>query len=223
MRRSRFEELVSTGCLWFTRLECLQDKFEGAIPKANLKPSTELVAREWPHTAQGLNGPQVIAELFAEAVESAKPRHLINCWYLGDDESNEMWNAYGSDPGSVAIRTHAGAVAKALHHAGSVLECFAGIVNYIDHENQDVAMDHFLGPFFAKGHAFGFENELRFLTHTPEPIERGLKIEVDVNRLCEQVFVRTDDKEQGVARTRAVLASHGIYCDVVESRIAGQR
>jgi len=219
MKWPRLIQMLEANSLWFTRLEVLQDKFEGRIPKPNLRPSAQLIAQQWPYLAHAVNGPELVAQAFKQAVDFAKPRHLVSCWYVGNDESADMWDAYGRAIGSVAIKTYAGALALGLDHPGSPLECFASKIQYIDHNKQPVDVHHFLGPFFSKGRKFGFEQELRFLIHTPQPVPDGLQVEVDLTKVSVDLFVRTGGRDGRLEKARAVIAKHGLNWQIAPSAI----
>ena len=38
-------------------------------------------------------------------VEDGRKMFAVNCWYLGEQESQEMWTTYGEDGRGVAIRS----------------------------------------------------------------------------------------------------------------------
>jgi hypothetical protein len=199
----------------------LEDAFEAHIPKPNLHPTIEMIAKDWPHLAHAVNGPALAAQLLAENVAWAKPRTAVNCWYVSDDESMDMWRAHGPGLGSIALRAPAGRVAEAIHHEGATIECFAGTIKYIDHDQEPVDVDHFLGAFLAKGRNFAFEQELRFIAHRETPLQAGLPVAVDIDKLLDEVVVRTDGSPWVLHTVAALVESQGVRCAVRASNVVG--
>lgn len=216
-----FLSLLQTRGLWFSRLADLEDAFEAQIPKPNLQPTVEMIAEHWPHLAHAVGGPAVAAELLAEHVAWAKPRTAVNCWYVNDDESLAMWQAHGPSQGSVAISASASRVAEAIHHEGATIECFAGTIKYIDHDHDPVDVDHFLGVFFAKGRQFAFEQELRFIAHRDTLLSAGLLVAIDIDKLIDEVVVRTEGSPWILHTVAALIEIHGVQCKVRASNVVG--
>lgn len=215
-----FADLLRRRALWFTRLEILEDIFEAALPKPNLQPSHDLLVNQLgAHFAHATGVPEAAGAAFQARVAQEKPLNLINCWHMGEAESSYMWANFAQGLGSVAIRSSVVRIGNALHHEGAQLLTFAWPITYIDHANDAVTMDHFLGPFFVKGHTFENEQEVRFLLHTPEPIEGGLHVAVHLEPLIDAVYVRTLGKEWVRQAVLAAVDGAGIAVPVEESGV----
>jgi hypothetical protein len=190
MRFERFNQLIKHRALWFARFDEMEDKAECRVPRKNLQPSPEALieAGSPPHMAHAANMVDLAGQTFFKRIEKEKPFNLINCWFLGEEPSDEIWAAYGSTPGSVAIRGLAIDVGEALSRAGGA-EGFAYPVSYIDHEDAQLTMKHFLAPFFAKMRKFEFEAELRYLIHLGADAPKGAYVPAELARLIREVRV----------------------------------
>ncbi|HEV2953282.1 MAG TPA: hypothetical protein VG015_04265 [Candidatus Dormibacteraeota bacterium] len=191
MRYERFEQLIKYQALWFARFDAMEDKEECRIPVKNLGPSADLLTSAGipVHLAHCLGIQEVAGKAFFARVEKEKPHNLINCWYLGERVSEDMWKQYGAGSGSVAIRSRAKDVGAALSRNGG-RECFANPITYIDHESDVLRMNHFLGPFFTKRRTFEFEQEMRYLLHLDWCAPKGAYVPVDLKRMIHEVRVK---------------------------------
>jgi hypothetical protein len=98
--------------------------------------------------------------------EDGRELIVANCWFIGEHESRQMWNAYARNDEGVAIRSTAECLANSLCLSH---ECWwMGKVNYVDLANYD-RMDVYEGHqahrrAFLKDEKYAFENELRVAT-----------------------------------------------------------
>lgn len=218
MRFARFEQLIENRALWFARFDEMEDKAECRVPVKNLKPSIEaLLSAGIPlHMAHAANMRVLAGQAFFQRVETEKPLNLISCWYLGEELSDEMWRAYGSSSGSVAIRSRGDEVGEALSRAGGK-ECFASPIAYLDHEQQELPIGHFLGPFFAKMRKYAFESELRYLIHLGAEAPKGDYVPAELPRLIREVRVNCNDGFDA-QRVQSLIAVTGAEVELVEVR-----
>lgn len=221
MRLERFRALVEHRALWFARFDEMEDKAECRVPEKNLHPTPEAMMEAGipPLLAHAANMPGVAGAAFFERVRHEKPQNLINCWYLGDELPDEMWSAYGGSPGAVAIRGTALDVGESLRRTGGA-ECFAYPVTYIDHENDQLPMKHFLGPFFAKMRQFEFESEMRYLLSLKKEAPKGAYVPADLARLVKEVHVnRTGGFDVNVVAELLIAADLNVPIGAVDHPI----
>jgi hypothetical protein len=217
MRFERFAQLVERRALWFARFDEMEDKEECRVPAKNLKPSVEaLISAGVPvHLAHAANMSKLAGEAFFKRIEKEKRSNLINCWYIGHEPSDEMWAAYGSLPGSVAIRSRGIDVGESLSRPDGQ-ECFANPVRYIEHDQDELPMEHFLGPFFAKRRQYVFEVELRYLLHLGSVAPKGAYVPTDIGRLINEVRVNVNDGFD-VEAVKELISDVGLAIEVIEA------
>ncbi len=97
--------------------------------------------------------------------EDGRELIVAHCWFIGEHESQQMWNDYVRNDEGVAIKSTAECLANSLCLSH---ECWwMGKVNHVDLANY--RMDVYEGHqahrrAFLKGEKYAFENELRVAT-----------------------------------------------------------
>jgi hypothetical protein len=206
-----FKDLLDQRGLWFSRLDLMEDEFEGTVPKANLRPSYDALSEAvGPFLAHAHGFRELAGAAFKRRVDRERPFNLINCWYLSDQPSEFMWARYSSERGSVAIRSVVGQVAEALHHPGAATAVFAWPITYIDHDREEVNMKHFIGSFFVKGRIYEEEREIRFLLHLDEVVEKGLHVALRLEPLIDRILVQTKGDASAVDEVQRLVERAGL-------------
>ncbi|MGA2915294.1 MAG: DUF2971 domain-containing protein [Sedimentisphaerales bacterium] len=99
----KFISLLVYGALWFPKLNILQDQFEGYIPsKVQNKMHNEH------QKLKKLFHPdlhQQIDEMLIKNVKDGRELTVVNCWFLGEHESKQMWDEYVGSTEGVAIKS----------------------------------------------------------------------------------------------------------------------
>jgi hypothetical protein len=113
--------MLETQTLWFTRADQFEDPLEGGYTDAEL-------ARFKSNPAT----PRRFASLQPHEDLPRKTRMTtyINCWRRGSAESLAMWSLYGSNAGTVAVKTTVGQLRNAV--ATSAESLFLAEVSYVD-------------------------------------------------------------------------------------------
>jgi len=98
--------------------------------------------------------------------EDGRELIVANCWFIGEHESQKMWDEYVRNDEGVAIRSTAECLAYSL--CLSHKSWWMGKVNYVDLANYD-RMDIYEGHqahrrAFLKSEKYASENELRVAT-----------------------------------------------------------
>jgi hypothetical protein len=100
---SKFLSLIVYQALWFSKLNILQDQFEGMMP---LTTKQMMQAHH-----QGLKKPfppeqhWQFDEMASRNEQDSRELCIVNCWFLGENESARMWREYGGGKESVAIKS----------------------------------------------------------------------------------------------------------------------
>jgi hypothetical protein len=155
--------------------------------------------------------------------------NAINCWHMNEHESAAMWKLYLKSNEGIAVQS----TYKNLRD--SIVEderVFLGIVKYIDYENDGIDAGNLLTPFVHKRKSFEHEREVRALVlRAPikedrsgldlalEPIARGLKIKVDIERLVERIHVAPNAPDWFSDLVRALIHKYGYKFEVVQSKL----
>jgi hypothetical protein len=114
----KFRSFIETGTLWFCRAdEFVVDPSEGLppteyLPALGLNPLDIKDRRELDHSIG--------------SIAQFRQAFFINCWYLSEADSAQMWQGRGAD--GVAIRCQYSALKAALDALSD--EAFLGLVRY---------------------------------------------------------------------------------------------
>jgi hypothetical protein len=126
MDLAKLLSLVSKRELCLRRLDLLPDKYEGLYPRRVRK----MLAKHY--TKQGLTEAQAIdsANSRVDFAKETRQMMYVNCWHLGDHESEAMWRIYCRDDSGVAIVLPY----KDLRSSITTGSSWIGEVRYLDYE-----------------------------------------------------------------------------------------
>jgi hypothetical protein len=149
-----------------SRLGSLLDQFEGALPD---KTRENMIASDlkWKTTFEGRPELQEqLAGMTDRNVADGRDVLVVNCWFLGESESPQMWKEYVGSTEGVAIRS----TLKRLDQSILAKQEFTtiGKVNYVDFSKYDMGI--YIGSragerALLKAEKYSFENEVRIVTH----------------------------------------------------------
>lgn len=140
--------------LYFARLDMLVDAFEGAVTQPTYA-SQQLEHR-----------PEVFSEF--RRVDMRR-QTFVNCWRVGDSESEAMWRLYCRGKAGVALQTTYSRLDRSL---SSVLSL--GVVQYVDYEVDIMqAPKNMLSAVMHKRKSFEHEREVRAVAWRRNPLVRA--------------------------------------------------
>lgn len=163
---SKFVSLLTFQALWFSKLNILQDQFEGKMPAPTKTMMNEL------HHEMKKNFPAEqhwqFDEMTSRNEEDSRELLVVSCWFLCETESSRMWEEYGVSDDAVAIKS---TVKKLRENIGVPQDSHAthmGRVKYIDHQNHIMsayeASQGIERCFLKDEKKYGHEKELRIAT-----------------------------------------------------------
>jgi len=160
----KFASLIKTKALWFSKLQVFEDTQEGMTPeptRTKMKSQHRDMER-WFHTVERK---EQVRRFVEDNENNGRELIVANCWFIGEHESEGMWNAYAGDDGVVIRSTVQDLVgALCLSHD----KWWIGKMNYIDftsHERMNMHEGHQAHlRAFLKSTKYAHENELRVAT-----------------------------------------------------------
>lgn len=217
----KFIHLISYGALWFCRLQHLIDEFEGKLPHqslAKMREKNEETKRKMQKHFPSAEHQRQIEEWPEKNVSDGKSLTAVNCWFIGDSESEFMWNEYVGSREGVAVKSTIRAVRDSVFLSRRV--SFIGPVKYVDFDTYqmstyEAAQAHHRA-FLKDRNKFSQECELRLSTmniktlacldpigrtYTKEDIagknmnnfdSAGLQIRVDLKSLFDTVVLHPE-------------------------------
>lgn len=166
---SRLLSLIIDGQLYFRRVDLLQDKFEGAVT-----PTSKPAVREaFKRVLQGKD-PVYWTDARIEArvdfdfgpFQTARQSSYVNCWRLGNRESDAMWRIYCPGGAGIAITL----TYQALRDSVDDDHCYIGRIAYRNFDKDVMEFGNAFNGVMSKRDEFDYEQEARILYHYKEMV-----------------------------------------------------
>lgn len=242
---SKFVYMLDTNRLYFPRLDQFDDPYEGTLSKAEFE-SIEQRAQQ--REEQGDLPGDFIGRYFD--ILMLKHREIrkcmyANCWYLSDVESEAMWKLYSNQDSGIAIKTSYAKLASAIPNFesirqnnpldgnGKLLECYIGVVSYVDHHADAIFNDNVLQTVMQKRKSLKHEREVRIVITARQPgltydwkpedvYPTGLTVPVTVNDLIETAVVSPTAPEWFFRAVVGVVQRYGGCLSVRRSELCSR-
>lgn len=228
MKLPRFEQLLSTRMLHFTRADRFTDEKEGTYPPRS----------KWrisPNDAGALR--QIV---------------LVNCWHMNENENSRMWTEYATRDKGIAIRSslhrltvatwpHPDEIARQFYSTKQGIgggfddvfrPTFRG-VEYTDVNDYEPDPRNLFGHFFVKSPEFAWEKELRariivaqrnaegaFDLSIRPTFDHGMDVPVDIGRLIQEVIVGPSCCPEMQNEVERLCHRNGLMVKVTQSGLA---
>ena len=228
--------------MWFSRLGALQDKFEGTNPDG-FRAGVLKIAED-PETVERLRSSGPWDSFMAVADQGrngddGRLMMLVNCWFIGNAETLEMWRDYGDRGKGIAIRSTVNRLATAFQIPGDCrLISRVGRISYVDFRSHELRTNDVNKVAFIKDKSFERENEVRVLTlnsfhsgclnsdgtqiwgRSFDPNIKGLCITCDLKVLIRSVIVGPNSTQHFRMLIKRIVARYGLTIDVEYSKVA---
>lgn len=239
----KFLSLLELEAMWFSRLGALQDKFEGTLPRKAREASLE----RYRHVAEEIPEPRLrpaFLKATDQAVETGRNVSAVNCWFLGKEESEEMWQGYGQNGTGVAIRSNVRRLSVAFHITGDFAATTQiGRVRYIDFDLHEIDPDKSDCPTakaFLKEKSFEWEQEIRVMTlnclHSgclnpdgspvteaqiahSDPNRKGIYVKCHLRELVQAVIVGPHAAPHFLTLIKRLVSRYRLFVDVEKSQV----
>ncbi|HEU4496515.1 MAG TPA: hypothetical protein VFR70_05655 [Flavobacterium sp.] len=173
---SKFLDLLMSRKLFMSRSDKFEDQYEGTFSE----PAFEEIKKIAEHNPA-----------FLDSYKSQREKVVISSWHINEYESFAMWQIFTQNSEGLAIQSTIRRIQEALH-LESQYEQHIGKVNYIDYKKEYIPFDDDFFPFLFKRKSFQYEREVRIISNLSAhslKINEGVKIDVDLNKLIEKVYI----------------------------------
>ena len=183
----KFINMLEEGSLYFSRLDLLDDTFEGKYSRKSFDTIRNL--KEYKDNK--INTDFVIHYLHCNMSKV----FFVNCWHINKYESIAMWDLYTSSEYGICIKSKFQNLLESIDDPEDSIRY--GPVSYIDYETETIPMNA-LSPIFFKRKSYSYENELRIITdllpiaipYNPSIYKsRGQHVKVDLNLLVMEIMI----------------------------------
>ena len=128
---------------------------------------------------------------FLDYYKTHREKVVVSSWHINEYESYAMWQIFTQNNEGLAIQSTIGRIQEALA-SEKKYEQYIGAVNYIDYKKEFIPFDDVFFPFLFKRKSFQYEGEVRILsdlTNYNQSIKDGLKIDIDINKMIEKIYI----------------------------------
>lgn len=193
----KFDDLLSTKCLFFSRIDEFDDSFEG-------RSSNEL------HSF----------------FETWKERTYANCWNQNDCESNLMWKVYVEDffkcpEHSKGIVIQSSFTRLCQCFKNSKIDQYISEVTY---DNSILKPEtNTLIPFFRKRKEFENEKEIRAIVQIMDieenNPEKSIHVNVNLAELIENIYISPHSSHDFITEVKKVASKYNLEKSIKESEL----
>lgn len=203
---TKLANLVLTGKLWFNRIDCFQDVYEGTYPKQNIDILQKKILRVG---GSNFRGGKIIEKSF-------RKRMYVCCFHQNEFESDAMWKLYAHS-GGVAVKTDIGRIKRALEFSNQ--DITISRVKYIDFDSEGFLDNNVINLGVYKRKSFEYEQEVRllFISEERDNPETGIPIQVNVNELLSEVYISPYAPSYLAPTLRAFLEKMNLNVPVIKS------
>lgn len=181
---AKFVWTLINSKLWLSRIDLLQDSYEGSTPKP------AVAARNEYYKAEGFDN---IAAQWPGITQRNRTATYANCWHSGYAESEAMWRLYCPSNQGIAIQTTYQKLVDSIAHDSTL---YIGLVTYIDYESHAFPLTNLFYHVMHKRISFAHEQEVRLIKTLYEFMKPeasggppGIAIDWNLDPLVEAIYV----------------------------------
>lgn len=229
---TKFISLLDNSSLFFSRVDKLDDPFEGSYPKTNIEYRVRKFKQliETSHTISKGNW----QENFSEFLKKLTSHVLVNCWHISEYESAALWKLYIKGNEGIAVQSTLGRLKKCIVDKEN--DVFIGKVNYINYESDRIPDHNLFYPFIYKRESFHYEQELRAVIFKfgyeikddgelnmaqfgMPAYENGIFVPVDINTLIEKIYLSPSSKAWLFELTNSICNKYNLDKKILQSSL----
>jgi len=241
----KFISLLELEAMWFSRLGALQDRYE-CTPPQGVRAKVLALVKNRVAVEQKLPAPLLdYMEKVVEHGRGDEGRRMgaVNCWFLGNDESQEMWTGYGQEGRGVALQSTVRRLATSFEITGDYARVSAvGRIKYVDFESYQMNRrdeNNLLRVAFLKDKAYAAEQEVRAVTlnslhsgclnldGTPfsypqvvfDPNAAGLYVKCALQSLITKIVVGPNTRPYFYTLVKRLVGRYRLFVPVEPSRL----
>jgi hypothetical protein len=205
----KFEDLISSKTLYFSRLDQFIDKLEGISPFSCINAIKEDKEKNDEQKSEALR-------LYNIRMERNREISFACCWHINDALNLGMWENYGQQSNeSICIQTSVSKLNKSL--SKSKLPFLAEPVQYFDEPyfNQNA----YWFPTLFKRSEFRQEQEYRTIFFIHGYNLNGLRIHVNPEELITKIFIHPNASSDFFKKIRLFLKANHLKIPIAKAKL----
>jgi hypothetical protein len=205
--------VLSTKQLHFSPLSTMPDPSESILPQGAREQLKEQLPEHFRDGTAGISADDALAGLECQRKHTVS----INCWYMSETDSLEMWRDYAPNNG-IAIQTTVKKLFSSLRKINETNIHIGRVVYYRPEEEDKYITQKFLGSLYIK-HAEPFQKEKEIRAIAPSgSYKYGIDIPVTLPILIERLVLSPDLPEWAVPSFTEAMRKLGVECPIEKSR-----
>jgi hypothetical protein len=235
MTFTAFVDLLDSSSLYFSRLDALDDPFEGhgtamdylkqwfpeQLFRAAAQPAKSGLSRlgRWRASRSAEQEQKQTIEILRRI--RIRETCWANCWHAGEDEDVALWRIYAGADKTIVIKSSIAALRDALGPDVSY-DISLGMVGYDDGTARTARHPAVLGAMTKSRH-FAFEREMRAVLlpsgKDRADFGRGVKVPVETGVLTNAVMVSPNAPAWIADLVGRLMAHYGLTAPCLKSRL----
>lgn len=181
---SNLIHIIAKNTLHLSRIDLLEDPFEGSITKLNY-----LIRENQFQQMENVAFLEKISEVYRKNRKSM----FVSCWRADNNESEAMWKLYCPSNKGIALQTTYKKLADSISHDPFL---YIGLVTYMDYNTEAFNANNMFYPVMHKRKSFDHEREIRLVKteskywgDSAENSPEGIDVSWDITTCVEKIFV----------------------------------
>ncbi len=223
---TKFVDMLEKESLFFSRLDLLADKFEGALPQGDVFPEKLLASAP---EADGKRLAEWLNSTTRSTAKNIRRAVFVNCWHRNKHESAAMWGLYLKSDEGIAIKSSFSRLKKGMQAA--LEDIYVSKIKYIDYKNSMIRNVDAVYPALHKRLSFSHEREVRAFLVDPTEFQyinepdhvnpkRGINITADLHSLIGDVYVSPVSADWFRDLVNSVLHRYGVKREAKRSSLS---
>lgn len=227
---TKFLSLIKNSQIFFCRLDKLEDRFEGTMPK----PTHNGIVEWFKYARDQRNyftNPPSDEDILKDATEhleflnKMRPLWCINCWNEFEGESYALWKIYSDLNQGIMLKSSFSKIIDAF--GDSPEEIYCSRTKYIDYDKDRIDFGNAMSPVIHKHNAYRYEKEIRLIHKVSdkhfvhdwdaEPISNGVMVDVKIVSLIEEIVISPFAPDWFKDIVEDLLDKYSLNCKLVES------
>lgn len=204
----KFEDLIKSGSLYYSRLDRFQDKLEGVSPFSCIKAIASDLEKNEEQKREAIR-------LYNIRMERNREIGFASCWHINDGLNYNMWDSYGHKAAdSIAIRATERKLCSVLKKSG--FPFLNEPVQYFEEPyfNQNA----YWFPTMFKRKEFQSEQEFRSILFAHGISLGGIKIKIDLKDLIDRIYVHPNASKDFFKEIRKLVKAKGLQIPIRQER-----
>lgn len=215
--------LIDTSSLFLSRMDNLDDSFEGKMLIYNYKLREKMFYAAKAEGSMPFDTFLDMEKSIVESYEIFRKRVFLNSWNKYEGESMAMWRIYSEMGNGIALVSDVSRIKDALKK--STPDVYLGQIEYFNHEKEgNMKEGNIFFPIITKQIAYSYENEVRLfhISSDNDFIEEnkfGIYLPVELERLLFKIIIGPFTPKWVEEAITNLLLKYGISVQVVRSSI----